>query len=282
MRNASSMSSILVICVKIRTLCPPDFRSRSSVASACSFPQSNCTNRRSGKNSCWRTCARRRGASAGAPTFCVHTSISRRSARTDALGALHAIVGVGALAFGIANINEVTKSTDSLTRVALVFTAVNNAGAFTKGPAPNVRSTRWQWCAGCRTVHARRRSEPYTGTRRAASAAHLANRAAVSRRSIFAAAALASAKRRTAASAFGVMRPILCAGVGVTSANAVSTSSIGGIRRSASAHPHESPEAYPNFPPAPALTSSMVNRCNPLGANHLAMSGSSCDVLAAF
>ena len=138
------MSSILVICVKMSTLCPPDFFIRRSVASACSFPQSNCTNLLSGKKSCWRTCARRSGASAGAPTFCAHASIRRDAARTDALGALHVIVGVGALAFGIANINAVTKSAPSDALASYVLTADNSAGAVANGPTPKVRSMRWQ------------------------------------------------------------------------------------------------------------------------------------------
>lgn len=61
-RNRSSTSSILLICVKMSTLCPSVLRRRNIESSTCSFPQSYCTRRRSGKaavvrrNHGWRMC----------------------------------------------------------------------------------------------------------------------------------------------------------------------------------------------------------------------------------
>ena len=281
LRNASRMSSILVICVKMSTLCPPDFSVRSSCASACSFPQSNCTNRRSGKKSCCRTLACRSGASAGQPTFCDHL-LSRASAvRIDAHGAEHVIVGGGARAFGIANMNVAIRSFDSDARVVGRFTADNTAGAAAKGPAPNASASTWQSRAASDTVTARRRSAPYTGARRTAAAAAIVMRLATARRSTFAAAARASRKSRTAASAAGVIRPIRPGGATARayappSARVFSTSAGSAARRAASAAAHASRHA-----PSPSqLTSSRVRRWRPRGAKNAAPSGSSCLVLA--
>ena len=197
-RNCSKISSILVICVKMSTLCPPDFSRRRSAASACSFPQSNCTSRRSGKKSCPRTSALRSGASAGNATRWHHASrafaVNEAADETDAL----VIVGAGARALGMANANAPIASAASSARRAGVFTSSKSAGAETKAPAPLFSAAAWQSRAAKVIVTARRQSAPYTGTRHAAAAALAARRSATARRSARRRAARASKNKDAA------------------------------------------------------------------------------------
>ena len=65
---------------------------------ACSLPQSNWMRRRSGKKTCRRTMAVRRGAERWNHSRCIAACMARCSASAEASGRLHHISGVAALA----------------------------------------------------------------------------------------------------------------------------------------------------------------------------------------
>ena len=63
-----------------------------------SFPQSNWMRRRSGKKTCWRTIAVRRGAERWNHSCCSDACMACCSASAEVSGRLHQISGVAALA----------------------------------------------------------------------------------------------------------------------------------------------------------------------------------------
>ena len=76
LRNCSKISNILVIWVKISARWPPAFRSRRSLSSRCSFPQSYCNSRLSGKAIDRRICASWNGSNGGSLSFLVKDRLS--------------------------------------------------------------------------------------------------------------------------------------------------------------------------------------------------------------